>query len=978
MNESEHASPGPDEQASILRGLLEAAVHAIVVVDERGEIVLVNPAAEALFAYDREELIGETVEILVPERFRNRHGGQRQRFTSGALTRRMGIGLDLVACRKDGTEFPAEIGLSRIQTAGGVLVSAAISDITERKSAEVELAQLAAIVESSDDAIIGKTLEGTITSWNPAAERIYGYTQAEAVGRHIRIICPTRQQEDEVSQILVRVAAGERVDHFETTRRRKDGVVIDVSVTISPIRNRRGEVTGASTVARNITEQRRAADALAEAEQRFRGAFEEAPIGMVMLTKQLRVLRVNGAMCELLGRDAGELVGRSILDVTHEDDAMSSVEWIDSRPRGNALAPLVKRYVRPDGSTVEAQITTALIEPENSEPYFFSQVQDVTERQRAERQKQVIADLGRRAVASTDVVGLISEAMRLVRRILGTTNCVTTRRVASGEVRVVAADGDCHGFTGGPGERSRTNHTLQAAEPVLSDDLSRETRFSVPSVAIENGMRRGLSVPVPERSGGGHVIIAHGPATLRPFTINDARFVEAVAHVIGGALDRAATEDELRRRALEDPLTGLANRALLASQLAAELRHARRLGDRVCVLMLDVDRFKDVNDTLGHSAGDALLRKLASRLSGCVREEDLVARPSGDEFTVVCTRAANDRAIAEVAKRLVNAAVKPFQIDGGEVFMTASVGVAISEHGSESPDELLRDADAAMYRAKNLGGGRFELFDQELRHHLMQRMTIESDLRHAVTREQLELHYQPIVDLADERVMGFEALLRWRHPDRGLIAPDQFIKIAEDTRLILPIGSWVLHEVCTQLARWPNEIHLSANLSALQIKPELVLEIQHLLTEHHVKPDRLMLEITESLMLDPTVTPVVSSLRSLGVQLALDDFGTGYSSLGSLQRFPLDLLKLDRALISLLSESNGAAIVRAAIELGKALGVTVVAEGIETGAQLDTLRELDCPLGQGFLFARPLPPDQAAQVLDRPTHPPQPARDRPA
>ena len=754
--------------------------------------------------------------------------------------------------------------------------------------------------------------------------------------------------------------------------------MIDVSVTISPIRNRRGEVAGASTVGRDITERKRAAEALAEAEERFRGAFEEAPIGMVMLTNQLRVLRINGAMCRLLGRAAGEVVGRSILEVTHDDDAKSSIEWIDSRSAGNALTPLVKRYVRPDGSIVEAQVTTALIRPESSEPYFFSQVQDVTERRRAERQKKVIADLGRCAVASTDAVALISEAMRLVREILGATNCVTTRRLASGEVRVVAADGDYHGFTVSPEERSRTNYTLQVAEPVLSDDLSRETRFSVPSIALENGMRRGLSVPVPERSGGGHVIIAHGPAPLRPFTIDDARFVEAVAHVIGGALDRAATEDELRRRALEDPLTGLANRALLASQLDAELRHARRLGDRVCVLVLDVDRFKDVNDTLGHSAGDALLRKLAARLSGCVREEDLVARPGGDEFTVVCSRTENDHAIAEVAERLVHAAVEPFRIDGREVFVTASVGIAVSEHGRNSPEELLRDADAAMYRAKNLGGGRFEIFDMTLRRQLMQRMTIEGDLRHAVTRDQLELHYQPIIDLADERIMGFEALLRWRHPERGLIAPDQFIQIAEETGLILPIGSWVLHEACTQLSRCPNEIRISANLSALQIQPELVLEIQHHLAEQHVKPDRLMLEITESLVLDPSVKPVISSLRSLGVQLALDDFGTGYSSLGSLQRFPLDLLKLDRALISSLAEHSGAAIVRAAIELGKALGVTVIAEGIETRAQLDTLRELGCPLGQGFLFARPLPLDQALHLLDGPTHPSRHARDRAA
>ncbi len=976
MSGSEHAFHGPREQASILRGLLEAAVHAIVVVDDRGQIVLVNPAAEALFEYRRGELIGESVEMLVPERFRARHCGERRRFTLEALTRPMGIGLDLVACRKNGTEFPAEIGLSRIQTSGGVLISAAISDISERKSADAELAQLAAIVESSDDAIVAKTLEGTITSWNPAAERIYGYTQAEAVGRHIRIICPTREQEDEVARIMARVAAGESADHFETIRRRKDGVVIDVSVTISPIRDRRGEVTGASTVGRDITERKRAADTLAEAEERFRGAFEEAPIGMVMLTKQLRMLRVNGAMCELLGRDAGELVGRSILDFTDTNDVNRSLEWIDSRSEGNALAPLIKRYVRPNGSTVDAQVTTAIIEPDNSESYFFSQIQDVTDRHRAERQKQVIADLGRRAVGSTDLVALIGEAMRLVRGVLGTTNCVTTQRLVGGEVRVVAADGDCHGFTVGPG--SETIHTLQVAEPVLSDDLSRETRFSVPSIALENGMRRGLSVPVPERSGGGHVIIAHGPATLPPFTVDDARFLEAVAHVIGGARDRAATEDELRRRALEDPLTGLANRALLASQLDAELRHARRLGDRLCVLTLDVDRFKDVNDTLGHSAGDTLLRKLAARLTGCVREEDLVARPGGDEFTVVCTRAASDLAIAEVAERLVEAVVDPFEIDGREVFVTASVGVAISEHGRESPEELLRDADAAMYRAKDLGGGRFEIFDMKLRQHLVQRMSIESDLRHAVERDELELHYQPIIDLADEHVMGFEALLRWRHPERGLIAPDQFIKIAEDTGLILPIGSWVLREVCAQLARWPNEIRISANLSALQIKPDLVHEVRDCLAEQHVQPDRLMLEITESLMLDPTVQPVVHSLRSLRVQLALDDFGTGYSSLASLQRFPLDLLKLDRALMSSLSERAGTAIVRAAIELGKALGLSVIAEGIETQAQLNTLHQLGCHLGQGFLFARPLPIDQALRLLNGQTDPPQRVRDHAA
>ncbi len=946
------------------RGLSQAAVLAVVVVDQAGEIVLVNAATEVLFGYRREELVGEPVEILAPERSREGHRRQRERFTVEALTQGMGIGVELIACGKDGIEFPVEVGLSRLEVDERVLISVAIGDITGRRHAQAQVASLAAIVESCDDAMIAKTLEGTITSWNAAAERIYGYTPAEAVGRHISILCPTSEQADEVERILARVASGERVEHFETTRQRKDGSVIDVSVTISPIHDVCGQVVAASTVARDITERKRAADALAEAEQRFRGAFEQAPVGIVMLDRRLQALRVNDAFCRLLGRDAAQIVGRSILEFTHPDDVAPSRAWNESRLAGNVLAPLVKRYLRPDGSMVEVQVTTALVEPINFEPYFCSQVQDVTERRCAERQKAVIADLGRRALGCADGVALMDEAVRSVRETLGTTLCIVARCSADGAVRLVAADGESLGWTIGPGYPTQTAYTLRVGKPVVSEDLLSETRFSAPPSVLARGMRGSVSVPVPDRSGSRHVILAHLPDGPRRFTDDDVRFVEAVAYVLAGALDRVAAEDELRRRALEDPLTGLANRALLTSQLETELRHARRLRNRVCVLVLDLDRFKLINDTLGHSAGDVLLRKVAARLAGCVREEDLVARPGADEFTVVATRTATDRAIAEVAQRLIDAVIEPFELDGREVFITASVGVAVSDHATETPEELLRDADAAMHRAKEQGGGRFEIFDVTLRHRLVQRMAIEADLRHAIERSELELHYQPLIDLADERVVGFEALLRWRHPERGMIAPDQFIAIAEETRLIVPIGSWVLQTVCAQLARWPRQIHVAANLSALQITPELPLEVQRRLAEHRVAADRLVLEITESLVLDPSIKPIVTSLRALGVKLALDDFGTGYSSLGSLQRFPMDLLKLDRTLISSLDEPTGVAVIRAAIELGNALGVGVIAEGIETPAQLATLRHLKCPLGQGYLFAKPLPLAEAQHLID--------------
>ncbi len=487
----------------------------------------------------------------------------------------------------------------------------------------------------------------------------------------------TGEQERELAGILERIAAGDGIDHFETTRERKDGCVIDVSLTISPIRDARGEVVGASTVARDITDRRRAADALAEAEKRFRGAFDEAPIGMVMLTQQLRVLRVNAAMCRLLGRDAEAVVSRSILEFTHPEDVQPSVDWNESRSVGDVMPPLVKRYVRPDGSILEVQVTTALIEPQNAEPYFVSQLQDVTEQRRGERQKSVIAELGRRALECGDVVALMGEAMRMLCEILGTTHCVINHCTATGEVRPVAADGEAFAFTSGPGYPSQTAYTLNVGQPVVSNNLVAETRFSVPAIALEHGMCRALSVPVPDRFGVGHVIVAEGPASLRPFT----------------------------------------------------------LGNPVCVLVLDLDGFKAVNDTLGHSAGDALLKKVAARLSACVRDEDLVARPGGDEFTVICTRTASNGAVPEVAQRLVDAVIEPFELDGREVFITASVGVSRSEHGRETPDELLRDADAAMYRAKALGGSRYEIFDIALRHRLIQRMAIEGDLRHALERD---------------------------------------------------------------------------------------------------------------------------------------------------------------------------------------------------------------------------------------------------
>jgi diguanylate cyclase (GGDEF)-like protein/PAS domain S-box-containing protein len=698
--------------------------------------------------------------------------------------------------------------------------------------------------------------------------------------------------------------------------------------------------------------------------ERYVQGFEDAAIGMAILARDLEVVRANETLCEMLGRPTAQVVGHSIIEFTHPDDRARSLAKGAAIVHGDA-EPFVKRYVRADGSVVVARLTSAFVEPEDGEPYYFSQLQDVTEQHRAEEQKACIARLGRDALEA-DPVALLADAVGMVHEIFDADSCMAFRRRQDGSMRLIATSSDdAPGTIVLPVDASQVGYTLTRNESVVSDDLFHEPRFSVPALVFERGLRRSVSVPVPERAGVRHVLIVHASVGSRPFGVEDMRFMEAVANVIGGALDHAAATDELRRRALEDPLTGLGNRALLMSHLERELTHGHRLGTGVALLLLDLDRFKNVNDTLGHGIGDALLRQVAVRLSACVRDEDIVARPGGDEFVVVSTRTDSDHAVARIAKRMVEAFAEPFEAGGHVLHCTASVGIAVAARGDETAEDLLRDADAAMYRAKDEGGDRFEVFDAELRERLVARLSLEDDLRQAVEHQQLELHYQPLVALDSEDVVGFEALVRWRHPRRGLVQPLEFIDLAEETGLIRPIGEWVLREACAALAEWPEAIYVSVNLSPMQVVHELVDDVAGVLARHGLNGDRLVLEITERLVLDPRTKPVVDGLRALGVHVALDDFGTGYSSLGSLQRFPIDVVKVDRTLLQALAEDSGPAVLTAVVELGRALGLRVIAEGIESREQLERLRHIGCVLGQGYLFARPLPPAEMRALVAR-------------
>ncbi len=438
---------------------------------------------------------------------------------------------------------------------------------------------------------------------------------------------------------------------------------------------------------------------------------------------------------------------------------------------------------------------------------------------------------------------------------------------------------------------------------------------------------------------------------------------------------RKRAEHQLQHDALHDSLTGLANRVLFVDRLACALADLKRQASpHFAVLFFDLDRFKNVNDSLGHSMGDKLLVGIARRLEHFLRPGDTVARLGGDEFAVLIHRVDDASGAIHVADRIQDVLSMNFSIDGHDVMVTASIGIAHSSTGYSSPEEILRDSDIAMYRAKAEGKARYEIFDRDMHQSAVALLKLETELRRSVHRGDFLMNYQPIVSLGHiSRIVGFEALVRWKHPERGIVTPANFIAIAEETGLIVPLGWWVLREACQQTRLWQEQfpgdppLWISVNMSGkLFMKSNMVDELLGILEETGLEPRDLRLEVTENVVMDHADLAIrnLMELRALGIQLSIDDFGTGYSSLSYLQRFHYDQLKIDRSFVSQLSSrGDSRAIVETILNLANSLGIGVVAEGIETADQVDHLKKMQCPHGQGFWFSRPLAVPAAEELM---------------
>jgi diguanylate cyclase (GGDEF)-like protein/PAS domain S-box-containing protein len=720
---------------------------------------------------------------------------------------------------------------------------------------------------------------------------------------------------------------------------------------------------------------------LREREVLLREGFEEAALGMALMSPTLHFLEVNDAYCAILGRRREEVVGLSSEDVTHPDDhdlvrCEAQMATRCDRPRQS----LEKRLVRPDGTVVPVACHHVMLCPAGRPAYVFSQVEDITQRRehhqalaRQAAQQAAVVRLGEVALREQDLGDLIGEVVRTVAATLDVDLCAVVE-VSAGSDDLVADYGDRRGLRGrepfGREPGTLTALALGSEQPIVIDDLATDGRVVASDLLQREGAVSGAVVTLGDR-GRPYGVLGAFATRRRAFRADELSFLQAVANVLADAIQRHRSEQATRHAALHDPLTGLPNRTLVLDRLEHALGSLPREHTAVGVMVLDLDRFKVINDSLGHAAGDDVLRTIARRLHDTVRPADTVGRLGGDEFVVVCEHIGGATEATHLAERIAAAVARPIRLTSGEHHLSTSIGIAIATGTDATPDSLLRDADAAMYRAKAREPGRVELFDEQMRAQVLTRLRTEVDLRGALDRGELGIHYQPVVAVDSGQAVAVEALARWRYDDVDLIGPDAFIPVAEETGLIAELGHWVLAEACRQVAAWQREfampLQLAVNTSGRQIADATFpAQVAEICRTSGLLPGTLGLEVTESVLIKDIDSPGgrLAGLRAHGISLLLDDFGTGYSSLTYLKHLPLDALKIDRSFVAGLGRTDDdSAIVEAVIRLAQGLGLSVVAEGVETDVQLQMLRCLRCDKAQGFLFAPPLPPEQFAAFL---------------
>jgi diguanylate cyclase (GGDEF)-like protein/PAS domain S-box-containing protein len=793
---------------------------------------------------------------------------------------------------------------------------------------------LAAIVQSSSDAILSKTLDGVITSWNVAAERLYGYSAEEAVGQHVSILVPSSRRA-ELAEIIARAAAGTPTDHLETVRVNKAGDEVDVVLSVCPVFGHNGEVVELSTIAHDIGQRKQA-----ERERQWLAAIVESSVDAI-LSKTLDgvITSWNEAAQRIYGYSAEEAVGQHISIVVPPDRRRELQEILDKVAAGSTVRGLETVRVRKDGSDIEVLLNVWPLFGAGGEVIGASTVtHDVTAEARAVRAR-LDAEMRLQAQFRRSAFGMVTADLDGTPTAVNPAICELLGR-SPDELTSYR-----WGYHGHPDDAHLVAAMLAEVRSG-ADSSTGEQRF-----VRSDGSTVWLQV---------HITVVRDGADEPMYLM---------AHV-QDVTDRKRVEDEMGYRALHDELTGLPNRALLNDRLDHALAGSKRSGTQVGVVFLDLDGFKNVNGTLGHEVGDRLLAEVGHRLNRTVRPGDTVARFGGDEYAIVCADVTPE-SMTGLAERVAESVRAPFAIEGRAVPVQASLGITLSRPTS-SAQSLLSEADAAMYRAKDLGRGKAMFFDDSLRARAEAMLDGERALRAGIERREIVAHYQPIVNLGTGAVVGLEALARWHKADGGVALPYDFIPLAEDSGLIVALGGAVLSQAVREVATWNAEaatlppLFVSVNVSARQLaEPHLVDLVTRALRHNDLPAELLHLEVTETAVIEDIAQSraVLYELRAFGVRLSIDDFGTGYSSLSYLSQLPVNTIKIDRSFVDNLGTDYDTSIISAIVNLAQALNLDCVAEGVETADQRAFLSAVGCKLAQGYLWSPPLSPSETHEWL---------------